>query len=145
MAARSSAITSAGGAEPSGPTQLTIVNGVNDYDAIRICFLPYPAGDPAALPWPSEAAGLPFARAVVVKPIDTAIPANQDVRPHIIAGDLTRIIGYYTKLWGAKRVAVIGTGASAAQLAPAIAGKVKAVLAGPGDAVKAGQVLVEFE
>lgn len=28
--------------------------------------------------------------------------------PDVIAGDLTRIIGYYTKLWGAKRVAVIG-------------------------------------
>jgi hypothetical protein len=30
---------------------------------------------------------------VVVKPIDTAIPANHDVRPHIIAGDLTQIAG----------------------------------------------------
>ena len=82
-----------GGEEPSGPTQLTIVNGVNDYDAIRICFLPFPAGDDAALPWPSDAAGLPFAKAVVVKPIDSAIPANVDVRPHIIAGDLTQVAG----------------------------------------------------
>jgi type IV secretory pathway VirJ component len=28
--------------------------------------------------------------------------------PDVIASDLTRIISYYTKLWGAKRIAVIG-------------------------------------
>ncbi|GLS21820.1 acid tolerance protein [Labrys miyagiensis] len=28
--------------------------------------------------------------------------------PDVIAGDLTRIISYYTKLWGAKRIAIIG-------------------------------------
>jgi hypothetical protein len=82
-----------GGEEPSGPTQLTIVNGVNDYEAIRICFLPFPAGDPSALPWPSDPAGLPFAKAVVVAPISSAIPANVDVRPHVIAGDLSQVAG----------------------------------------------------
>ncbi|MFO0762193.1 MAG: hypothetical protein U0359_37485 [Byssovorax sp.] len=82
-----------GGDEPSGPPQLTIVNGVNDYDAIRICFLPYPAGDPAALPWPSSAAGLAFAGAAVINPISSAIPAGTDVRPHVIAGDLQQTAG----------------------------------------------------
>src|SRR5690242_16122543 len=48
--------------EPSGPTQLTIVNGVNDYDAIRLCFVPYPDGDGSEVsPWPAGAQGLTFA------------------------------------------------------------------------------------
>jgi hypothetical protein len=82
----------AGGAEPKGPTRVTIVNGVNDYDAIRVCFLPYPAGDAAAKPWPSAASGLPFARGAVLD-LATDIPAGTDVRPTIFAGDLTKIAG----------------------------------------------------
>lgn len=89
----SSAGTGTGGtSEPSGPTRVTVVNGVNDYDAIRICFLPYPAGDPAAKPWPSVASGLLFAHAAVLD-LAVDIPANTDVRPTIFAGDLTTIAG----------------------------------------------------
>jgi hypothetical protein len=77
--------------EPSGPTKLTIVNGVNDYDAIRVCFLPYPDGDPALLPWPSEAEGLPFARGAVIAPIFDTIPKGKDIRPVVFAGDLAKI------------------------------------------------------
>src|SRR5262245_43478797 len=50
----------AGGAapvvEPPGPTRLTLVNGIVDYDAVRICFLPYPDSGQPAMPWPSDAA-----------------------------------------------------------------------------------------
>lgn len=81
-----------GNIEPPGPTRVTVVNGVNDYDAIRICFLPYPAGDPAAMPWPAAASGLPFARAAVLD-LAVDIPANTDVRPTIFAGDLSKIAG----------------------------------------------------
>lgn len=81
-----------GGAEPVGPTRVTIVNGVNDYDAIRVCFVPYPAGDPAAKPWPAAASGLPFARAAVLD-LAVDLPAGTDVRPTIFAGDLTKIVG----------------------------------------------------
>ncbi len=80
-------------AGPSGPTKLTIVNGVNDYAAIRLCFLPYPAGDPAAVPWPADPAGLGFARTVVVDPIADVIPLGSDVRPTLLAGDLSLTAG----------------------------------------------------
>ena len=82
----------AGGAEPVGPTRVTIVNGVNDYDAIRVCFIPYPGGDAAAKPWPAAASGLPFARGAVLD-LATDIPAGTDVRPTIFAGDLAKIAG----------------------------------------------------
>ncbi len=92
----SSASTSGSGtggtSEPPGPTRVTVVNGVNDYDAIRICFLPYPAGDSSAKPWPAPASGLPFAHASVLD-LAVDIPANTDVRPTILAGDLTQVAG----------------------------------------------------
>ena len=89
----SSTGTGAGGtSEPPGPTRVTVVNGVNDYDAIRVCFLPYPAGDPGAKPWPAAATGLLFAHAAVLD-LAVDLPANTDVQPTIFAGDLSKIAG----------------------------------------------------
>ncbi|HVK70193.1 MAG TPA: hypothetical protein VM694_37325 [Polyangium sp.] len=74
--------------EPDGPPVLTIVNGVNDHEAIRLCFVPYPdGGDPA--PYPSDPAGLVFAAASRVDPA-TVLPADKDVYLHVIAGDLPK-------------------------------------------------------
>jgi hypothetical protein len=75
-----------GAVEPTGPTALTVVNGINDYDAARFCFLP---GD---TPWPAAAAGLPFAAG---QPVDiaTALPPGADVTPWVVAGDLTATAG----------------------------------------------------
>jgi hypothetical protein len=81
-----------GGAEPSGPTKLTIVNGVNDHEAIRVCFMPYPDGADVA-PWPASQAGLAFAKAVVVDPPASIAPGDADIRPFVIGGDLTAIAG----------------------------------------------------
>lgn len=87
--------TGGGGVDagPQGPTELTIVNGVNDYEAIRICFLPHPGGDPTATPWPPSALGMSFASSMVVDPISSAVPMGTDVRPWIIAGDLAQAAG----------------------------------------------------
>ena len=87
--ASSSSSSGAGGADagPTGPTTLTVVNGLNDYPAIRICFVPDDN------PWPSAATGLPFAAAQAVTPLDTTIPTGGDVTPWIIAGDLTQTAG----------------------------------------------------
>lgn len=74
-------------AGPPGPTELTVVNGVNDYPAVRFCFLP---GD---APWPAETAGLPFAGSRVAAPVSGPIPAGADVTPWVIAGDLTTTTG----------------------------------------------------
>ncbi|MFO0589403.1 MAG: hypothetical protein U0441_17830 [Polyangiaceae bacterium] len=79
-----------GGAEPAGPTKLTIVNGVGDYDAIRVCFQPYPSG-PSVTPWPAQASGVAFSKAVVVDPM-TIAPIG-DVQPYVLAGDLNSIAG----------------------------------------------------
>ncbi|UQA61978.1 hypothetical protein [Polyangium aurulentum] len=77
----------AGPIEPDGSAKLTVVNGVNDYDAIELCFLPWPGGDDVA-PYPPGTAGLPFAHAAVISPDSGAVPADTDVYLHVIAGDL---------------------------------------------------------
>lgn len=74
--------------EPDLPPALTIVNGVNDHEAIRLCFIPYPdGGDPA--PYPESAGGLAFAAAARVDPA-SVIPADEDVYLHVVAGDLLK-------------------------------------------------------
>jgi hypothetical protein len=80
-----------GGAEPSGPTKLTILNAVNDYAAIRVCFMPYPSGPPVN-PWPASPSGLAFPASLVVDPPSSIAPSG-DVRPFVLAGDLTAIAG----------------------------------------------------
>jgi len=79
-------------AGPPGPTELTIVNGVADSNAIRICFVPYPEG-PGGMPWPSTTTGLAFAGARVIDRIDQVIPSDVDVRLYVIAGDLAETAG----------------------------------------------------
>lgn len=71
----------------TGPTELTVVNGVIDYDAVRFCFLPDDT------PWPSAATGLPFARSGVIAPLAPIIPTAGDVTPWVIGGDLTKTAG----------------------------------------------------
>ena len=78
--------------EPSGPTKLTVLNGINDYDAIRVCFVPYPEG-PEVDPWPSSPAGLAFKKAVTVDPPSSLSVGGADVQPHVLAGDLSAIAG----------------------------------------------------
>lgn len=68
---------------PAGPTALTIVNGINDYPAIRLCF------SPGETPWPASSAGLAFAASAVVDPISASIPIDGDVTPWAIGGDLS--------------------------------------------------------
>lgn len=78
--------------EPNGPPKLTLVNGINDYDAIRLCFVPWPdGGDPP--PIPADANGLAFGAALVVDPQSAAIPAGKDLWVHAIAGDLAKTAG----------------------------------------------------
>jgi hypothetical protein len=78
--------------EPPGAPKLTIVNGVVDSSAIRLCFLPYPDGDPAALPWP-DAAGLPFARGAAIDLAGGVIPEGVDVEVVVFAGGVTQTGG----------------------------------------------------
>jgi len=75
--------------EPDGPPVLTVVNGINDQDAIRLCFVPWPdGGDPA--PYPPDTAGLAFAAAARIDSASGVVPADTDVYLHVIAGDLTK-------------------------------------------------------
>jgi len=89
----SSAQAGAGGSvtEPDGPNKLTIANGIVDWDEIRLCVVPYPAGGDAA-PWPANDA-LAFARARVVEPPSALVPADSDVEIHVLAGDLAQSYG----------------------------------------------------
>ncbi|MEZ4441570.1 MAG: hypothetical protein R3B72_20895 [Polyangiaceae bacterium] len=84
--------TGAGGVggviEPPGPTTLTVVNGVVDSDAVRLCFLAYPDPQAGALPWPGVE-GLPFARGAVIDPIAPTVPSDGDVEIRVVGGDLS--------------------------------------------------------
>lgn len=78
--------------EPDGPSKLTIVNGVNDYDAIRLCFVPWPdAGDSPA--YPADAQGLAFAAPAVIDLAAGVVPMGTDVWLHVIAGNLGATAG----------------------------------------------------
>ncbi|APR85235.1 Hypothetical protein A7982_10584 [Minicystis rosea] len=76
-----------GDPEPAGTLKLTVVNGINDYYAVRLCFLPNDT------PWPSSANGLPFGRSAVITPGASTVPIDGDVTPWVIAGDLSQTDG----------------------------------------------------
>jgi hypothetical protein len=78
--------TGGGPVEPTGPTRLTVVNGINDYDTVRFCFLP---GD---TPWPAAAGGMPFAAGQAVN-LAADLPQGTDLTPWVIAGDLSATAG----------------------------------------------------
>ncbi len=83
-----------GNPEPDGPDKLTIVNGVVDWPAIRLCLLPYPSGATGAeSPWPDGDDGLPFAGAQVVDPISSLVPAGEDVELLALVGQLSATVG----------------------------------------------------
>jgi hypothetical protein len=65
--------------EPPGPTKLTIVAGVVDAAAIRVCFVADGAPSPTPFPGPE---GLPYARSAV------ANPPEGEVEMFVLAGDL---------------------------------------------------------
>jgi hypothetical protein len=73
-------------AGPSGPTTLTIVDGIDDYSAARFCFLP------GETPWPAAASGLPFATGQTVD-LASAVPAGTDVTVWVVAGNLAVTAG----------------------------------------------------
>ncbi len=78
--------------EPDGPSKLTIVNGVNDYDAIRLCFVPWPnGGDTPA--FPADSKGLAFAAPSVLDLASGVVPEGTDVFLHVIAGNLGKTNG----------------------------------------------------
>ena len=78
--------------EPDGPSKLTIVNGVNDYDAIRLCFVPYPDfGESPA--FPADAKGLAFAAPAVIDLASGFVPAGTDIWLWVIAGNLAATEG----------------------------------------------------
>lgn len=71
--------------EPDGPASMTIVNGIVDRDAMRMCFLKSPrdANDPAE-PWPTGA--LEYATAATAPPLPEG-----DVELVVLTGDLDAI------------------------------------------------------
>jgi hypothetical protein len=78
--------------EPDGPSKLTIVNGVNDYEAIRLCFVPWPDGGETPA-FPADAKGLAFAAAAVIDVASGMVPKGTDVYLHVIAGNLDKTTG----------------------------------------------------
>jgi hypothetical protein len=80
------------GGQPPGPSRLTVLDAVVDEDAVRFCFVPYPAGDPAAVPWPGTS-GLAFGAAKVIDASANVIPKSTDVLAIVIGGDLSQTAG----------------------------------------------------
>ncbi|MBI5536388.1 MAG: hypothetical protein HY898_26945 [Deltaproteobacteria bacterium] len=85
------------GVQPDGPSRLTIVNGLADAGAIRICFHAGTGGALSALPVPpspEDATGLVFAHAHVFEALPGGVDvATQDVRPVVYAGDMSALGG----------------------------------------------------
>ncbi|MCC6521917.1 MAG: hypothetical protein IT373_04585 [Polyangiaceae bacterium] len=79
--------------EPTGPTELTVVAGVVDSAAVRLCFLPYPSVASSATPWPADPAGLAYAHGAVVAPLADVVPASGDVALWVLGGDLGAVGG----------------------------------------------------
>jgi hypothetical protein len=78
--------------EPDGPSKLTILNGVNDYDAIRLCFVPWPDGGDSPA-YPADAKGMPFAASAIMDMNSGIIPQGTDVYLWVIAGNLDKTAG----------------------------------------------------
>lgn len=83
--------------EPPGPTKLTVVNGIADYKAIRVCFMPYPETADDVDLWPASAAGLAFPKSQQIDPPKSISIGGADVQPHVIGGDLSAIEGLSCK------------------------------------------------
>jgi len=76
------------------PSKVTIVNGVADASALRLCFLEYPGqSNGSDVPWPADALGLAFAQGAYIAPESGVIPEGVDVRIHVLTGDLTVAAG----------------------------------------------------
>lgn len=74
--------------EPPGPFVLTVVNGMPDTPAIRLCFVPLVEGEERvanAVLWPAE--GLGFGRAKVTASLGAIDWATTALRPYVLAGD----------------------------------------------------------
>lgn len=82
---------SGGIVEPAGPTKLTLVNGVVDEDAVRLCFVPYPTGDDSS-PWP-ENGTLAFGTVGEVDLAGSAIATGVDLQVYVISGALGATLG----------------------------------------------------
>jgi hypothetical protein len=73
--------------EPKGPTKLTVVNGLVDGGAGRLCFVAYPprAAEPAQ-PWPEAVGGLPFGGVVSTDAVDELMPKASDIEVILLTG-----------------------------------------------------------
>jgi hypothetical protein len=78
--------------EPAGPTRLTVVDGIVDQPAVRLCFVAYPSGAGASAPWP-DPAGLAFAQGAAVGDPSALVPPGTDVQLFVLGGDLTGTAG----------------------------------------------------
>lgn len=80
------------GLAPDGPSVLTLVNGLVDAPAVRVCFHSGSAGTFAPLavqPLPTDPAGLGFAKSLSCSSLPGGIDlTTTDVRPVVYAGDL---------------------------------------------------------
>lgn len=73
--------------EPPGPTRLTVVNGIVDAPAARVCFLAYPTASGSETAWPASG-NLAFARGSAIDPIADVIPSSGDVALVGVTGNL---------------------------------------------------------
>jgi len=73
--------------DPPGPFVLTVVNGMPDAPAIRLCFVPVVEGEERvaeAVLWPAEGLGYGRAKVVAALGVDWATKA---LRPYVLSGE----------------------------------------------------------
>lgn len=77
--------------EPPGPLVLTIVNGMPDSPAIRLCFVPVVNGVEAPLaepPLPKEPEGLAYGASLVLTALEGVELSETSLRPYVLSGAL---------------------------------------------------------
>lgn len=77
---------------PPEPFVLTIVNGMPDAPAIRLCFVPIVNGKEEPLanePVPTDPAGLAYGRRMALDALPGIELATTTLRPYVVAGDLS--------------------------------------------------------
>lgn len=86
----------AGEPEEPLPFALTLVNGMPDAPAIRLCFVPVVEGveEPLSLPpLPDDDSGLGFGRRLALASLPGISFGSTALRPYVISGDLSRAKG----------------------------------------------------
>lgn len=96
--------------EPPGPLVLTMVNGMPDAPAIRLCFVPVEDGVEAPLaasPLPNKPEGLAYGASMVLTALEGVELSEASLRPYVLSGALPEDEATCAELLAAEREGLV--------------------------------------